>query len=425
MSRLEEAIAPTGSLAFLEALKTDLVVALRNVLRQRRRSLTGMLSVSFGVVALLLAGGFIEWVYWAMREGTIQSRLGHIQVNRAGYLDSGQSDPFGFLLPEAAPELHTIERLPGVVTVAPRLAFSGLISLGDSTLSFIGEGMMAEKEGGLGNYVLMLAGEPLDPSEPNGITLGEGLAANLGAKVGDTVVLLANTRSGGVNAVEVRVRGIFSTVTKAFDDVAIRIPLRLAQQLLRVSGAHTWVILLDDTARTEPTIALLAERVGGGKLEFVAWRELADFYTKTVSLFSKQVAVMKLIIALIIVLAILNTQTMSVLERTSEIGTSMALGVTKARLLRRFVLESFAIGLLGSAIGLIAGLALAALISTIGIPMPPPPGMARSFIGEIRVTRSLATDAVLLAAVTALLAGIYPAWKASRMVVVDALRHAR
>lgn len=425
MSGFKDFVVPARVLPLLAASKADLIIALRNVLRQRRRSLTGMLSVSFGVVALLLAGGFIEWVYWAMREGTIQSRLGHIQVNRAGYLDSGQADPFGFLLAEDAPELQTIERLPGVVTVAPRLAFSGLISLGDSTLSFIGEGMSAEKEGGLANHVITVAGEPLDASDPTGITIGEGLAANLGARTGDTVVLVANTRSGGINAVEVRVRGVFATVTKAFDDVAIRIPLRLAQQLLRVSGANTWVILLDDTARTQQTTTLLAERFGSGKLEFVPWQDLADFYTKTVSLFSKQVGVMKLIIALIIVLGILNTQTMSVLERTSEIGTSMALGVTKDRVLRRFVLESLAIGVLGSVLGLAAGLVLAKVISMVGIPMPPPPGMARSFTGEIRVTWDLALDAVVLAAVTALLAGIYPAWKASRMVIVDALRHAR
>ncbi len=82
------------------------------------------------------------------------------------------------------------------------------------------------------------------------------------------------------------------------------------------------------------------------------WYELADFYNKTVELFSKQVNVMKLIIALIIVLSISNTQTMTVLERTSEIGTSMALGVTRAQTLRRFLLESLVIGLVGGLVGL-------------------------------------------------------------------------
>jgi putative ABC transport system permease protein len=159
--------------------------------------------------------------------------------------------------------------------------------------------------------------------------------------------------------------------------------------------------------------------------DVVPWYDLADFYNKTVELFSKQVNVMKLIIALIIVLSISNTQTMSVLERTSEIGTSMALGVTRAQTLRRFLMEALVIGVVGGLIGLGLGMILAKLISIVGIPMPPPPGMARGLTGQIRVTWGLAGDALALALSTTLLAGIYPAWKASRMLIVDALRHGR
>jgi putative ABC transport system permease protein len=411
--------------ALLGSLKIDVVLAFRNVARQRRRSLIGVLSVAFGVVCLILAAGFIEWVFWAMREGVIQSRIGHIQVVRPGYLQSGRAEPFAFLLPDSAPQREAIERFPGVKTVAPRLLFSGLASFGDSTISFIAEGISPERERGLGRYVLILDGQDLSADDPKGITLGQGLAANLGAKIGDKLVLVANTQTGGINAVDVTVRGVFATATKAFDDAALRVPLPLAQELLRVSGSHMWVILLDDTDRTREIRSALAAQFGKDRLEFVPWYDLADFYNKTVGLFSKQVGVMRLIIALIIVLSILNTQMMSVLERTSEIGTSMALGVTRAQTLRRFLLESLAIGLIGGLLGLVVGILLALLISAIGIPMPPPPGMARSFIGEIRVTWPLAADAVALALVTTLLAGIYPAWKASRMEIVDALRHAR
>jgi putative ABC transport system permease protein len=116
---------------------------------------------------------------------------------------------------------------------------------------------------------------------------------------------------------------------------------------------------------------------------------------------------------------------MSVLERTSEIGTSMALGVTRRQTLRRFLMEGMAIGVIRGILGVVLGVLLAFLISAIGIPMPPPPGATKGFYGEIRVTWQLAVDAFSLALVTALAAGVYPAWKASRMTIVDALRHAR
>ena len=130
----------------------------------------------------------------------------------------------------------------------------------------------------------------------------------------------------------------------------------------------------------------LRARLADKGLQIVPWYQLADFYNKTVALFSKQVAVMKLIIAVIIILSISNTLTMSVLERTGEIGTSMALGIKRAQILAQFVGEGAIIGVIGGVVGVGLGLLLAFAISAFGIPMPPPPGMARSFVGEVRVT---------------------------------------
>src|SRR5262245_43231370 len=120
----------------VKALRVDVWLAFRNVLRQRRRTLVGVASVAFGIVALVLAAGFIEWIYWAMREDTIRGGLGHVQIVRKGFLESGQADPFAFLLPAQAAERQSLEQWPGVRTLSPRLGFSGLVSLGETTLSF-------------------------------------------------------------------------------------------------------------------------------------------------------------------------------------------------------------------------------------------------------------------------------------------------
>ncbi len=91
-------LARIGRLPVIEVLRVDLWLAFRNVLRQRRRSLVGIVSVAFGVVALLLAAGFIEWIYLGdARRARSGPGLGHIQVVRKGYLDSGQADPFAFV----------------------------------------------------------------------------------------------------------------------------------------------------------------------------------------------------------------------------------------------------------------------------------------------------------------------------------------
>lgn len=376
-------------------------------------------------MALMLASGFIEWVFVDFRESTIQSRLGHIQIVKSGYYDAGKSDPYAYLLPDAVPRLEAQDMAPRIKAVAPRLSFSGLISRQEATLSFIGDGVGPEEESAFGKGVQISAGKNLSADEPRAIIMGEGLARNLGVSVGDRVVLLVNTATGGTNAVEVTVRGLFSTVTKSYDDAALRLPIATARELLRTKGSHLWVVLLNDTADTDAVRASLRASLSREQFEVVPWYELADLYNKTVALFSKQIQAIRLIIALIILLSISNTMTMSVIERIGEIGTSMALGVRRAGILRLFLSEGILLGCFGGALGVLAGLAAAHAISAVGIPMPAPPGMAHGYTGQILVSWEIAIQSFVLAVGTTLIASVYPAWMASRKQIVDSLRFNR
>ena len=389
-------------------------------------------AVAFGVVAMVLASAFVEWVLWAMRETTIRSHVGHLQVAKAGYRELGTANPHAYLL-RPDPNLRSaLEQLPGALVVAPRVEFSGIVSLGDATLSFAGEGVDPEREVAMQRTlrlpragVNVVSGQDLAAGERNVALLGEGLAANLGAKVGNTVVLVANTASGGINAVEVKVTGIFSTISKAYDDSAIRVPVQTARALLRVEGDHRLLVVLDQTERAGPALLALRAKLEASKIEITPWYELTDFYNKTAELFAKQTAVVKVIIAVIIVLGISNTMMMSTLERTGEIGTSMALGVPRRRILGQFLTEGAVLGVLGGVIGVTLGALGATVISAIGIPMPPPPGQSWGYTGEMRLTASILGGAFTLAVLTTVVASVYPAWKASRLLIVDALRFNR
>jgi putative ABC transport system permease protein len=158
-------------------------------------------------------------------------------------------------------------------------------------------------------------------------------------------------------------------------------------------------------------------------LELTPWWELSDFYNKTVILFSRQLGVMRFIVGLIIVLSISNTMIMNVLERTWEIGTSMAIGVPRRSILVLFMAEGLLLGIMGGIAGLAIGALVGVAISAVGIPMPPPPGMRHGFVGGILMTSALASEAFALALGTTLAASVYPARKAARLPIVDALRH--
>lgn len=405
---------------------TDMKFALRNLIRQKHRSFMALGAVAFGITALVIASGFIQWIFLDFRETSIRSQLGHIQIVRPGYFDAGKADPYAYLLPDALSDFFARDFDDNQIqAIVPRLNFSGLISHEEATLSFIGEGVDPAEQQFFGDALQISSGGHLSADKPNQIIIGEGLARNLGVKVGNTVVLLVNTATGGINAVEATVGGLFTTVTKSYDDNALRLPIDTARELLRTQGVHRWIVLLNNTDQTDTILSKLRAILPADQFEIIPWYELADFYNKTIVLFTRQVQGIKIIIALIILLSISNTMSRSVMERTGEIGTAMALGIKKADILRQFLIEGALIGVIGGLIGLFVGMILAQIISSIGIPMPPPPGMARGYTGEILMTLPMAGEALLLAIFTTLVASVYPAWKASHMQIVDALRHNR
>lgn len=414
----------------MQTVCSNIVIAYRNLLRSKKRSSIILIAITFGITALIIASGFIQNIYQGLREGTILSHYGHLQITRPGFVESGKADPHRFLFSgDIARELSenfTSDSKGHILkAIVPRLSFSGLISHGEATLSFIGEGVSPSEAVHFGDALQISKGKHLRDEQPDQFIMGEGLARNLGVTVGDKVVLMVNTIGGGINAVEVMVGGLFNTVTQSYDENAIRIPLETAQQLLRTTGVHSWIVLLENTEYTDPVLETLQIILPDDQYEVVPWYALSDFYNKTVVLFGKQVLGIKLIIAIIILLSISNVMAISVMERTGEIGTAMAIGVKRFSIMGQFLSEGVLIGLIGGSSGLLMGWLLAAIISGIGIPMPPPPGMARGYTGEILVTLDMAVESLMLVTATTLIASVYPAWKASRMQIVDALRHNR
>jgi putative ABC transport system permease protein len=408
-------------------------LALRNLFRNRRRSMVSLLITGVGVISIILAGGFIEWVLYSMREVAIYSDTGHMQVVRAGYFRAGAAAPYDYLLADDDAALPQIEQLEDVKLVAPRLYLSGLVSKDEATISFIAHAVDPDKEAILAKEVNIGEGQNLAADNPHGIVVGKGLAANLGVKVGDTVVLLANTEGGGVNAIEATVSGIFWTMVKAFDDTAIRMTIEAGHELVRTTGSHAWLVLLHDTERSKQAVESVRTILDSGAAvagasadkEVFGWFDLADFYLKTEQLYSSQVRLVWLAIGMLILLTISNTMMMNVLERTREIGTVMALGRSRREVLKMFLHEGLVLGVVGAGGGVIIGCVLAVAISTVGIPMPPPPGSDIGFNAELRLTPALVIAAFLVGQIATTLAAILPARKASALRIVDALRHNR
>lgn len=416
-----------------------LLIAVRNVFRHRTRSLITLAAIAIGASSIIFVGGFFENMFFKMRESYIRGHTGHVQVYRAGFLEKGSSRPFDYLIENPREIVPLIRQIPGVSRVTQRLQFAGMISTGDNTVSCLVQGVEPLYEPSIrqsearnpredlaevGGAVIE-AGDPLDPERPYGVILGRGLATGLDGRVGDGLILVANTVSGAINALDVSVQGVFFTSAKAFDDHVVRIPLETAQQLLYTDAVQTLVILLERTEDTPLVTRRLQARFRerGLPLEVKTWEEINDFYTKTRELFDRMYVILKFVIALIVILSIYNTMTMAVMERTNEIGTMMALGTKRSGVLRLFIVEGAVLGVIGGLCGLLLGAAVTAIIGAIGITMPPAPGSTITWLSKPMVVPSVLVFAFGLSVVTAVVSAAYPAYRASRLEIAEALRH--
>ena len=217
-----------------------LKIALRNILRQRARTALTLAAIALGVASLVLSGGFVADILLQLREATIRSQLGHLQIYKRGQFESDGHRPFDFVIdnPEAIDRI--VDAAPGVVTRAERSSFSGLVSFGRGELPILGEGVEPAPEAKIGSAISMVAGRPLAAGDKFAIVVGEGLANALKLKIGDSVNLLLTTREGAMNTLDFRVVGVFRSLSKEYDARALRVPLPAAQELTAVTGVSRW-----------------------------------------------------------------------------------------------------------------------------------------------------------------------------------------
>lgn len=407
-------------------MRLFLALALRNVFRSRARTVVALLAVAAGCAALIVNGGVIYNIFRELREDAIRGRHGHLQLYRRGYSEHRNREPGRYLIPadEAARVVAMLRSTPHVARVTRRREFSGMISRGDRYVPFMGIGVEPEEDPEFSRHATIRAGAGLSPSDRYGVVAGLGLAEKFDGAPGALLTLTTNTDSGALNAIDATLRGVFEGGLKEYDDWTLKAPLGAVQELLLDDRVEQIVVLLDRTESVPAAQAAIERSVAsaGLDLEVRPWNELALFHNQVVSLFRRELDVIKLIISTIVVLGIANTIGMSIVERRRELATLRALGLRPAAIARLLLTEALVVGVLGGALGVALGLVVAIVVSAIGIPFPSPPGATRPFVGGVDVVPGIVLFSFVLSVTATLAAALLPVWKAVRRPIAASLR---
>lgn len=407
----------------------DAKFALLNLFRHKRRSFSTVIAIILGGVAIFLYGGFIDYSFWILKEQTVRTNIGHLQIYNKSYFETSNKsksiiEDYNGLKSDV---LNDSELSLYISTISGQLEFTGIASQYEnetsSYFSALGVEPLASLK--LGSFDRLISGSDLSRIKNDEITLGSGLAKTLNAHYSDWLDVLVVNTHGGQGALSLRVRGVFESGIKDYDDVALKMPLQTAQRMMDTNGVSKFVILLKDGTDLDIFRTKLERFIADKHLPLIvkSWKELSLFYQQVEGLLSGIYFFIKVIVALIVIFMISNSMTMNIVERTREITTLRAIGLRPGHITKLFLLEGIFIGAIGAIGSLIFGFVIAGIINLNGIAMPPSPGQTQGYTAFIKTDNvDLIWITFVLPVLTSSLASILPAIRASRLNIADAFK---
>ncbi|GAB3517162.1 ABC transporter permease [Photobacterium alginatilyticum] len=404
-----------------------------NLQRNARRSLLSVMIIAITVFAMTAAGGFGLYTYQSLQESTARD-VGHITLSVPGYFEKDEEMPLSNGLNHSQILIRALLKHDTVRAVQPRIYFTGLVSNGSKSAIFTGTGVNDREFSLKGPFLTMREGKTLsdvtssryDPAEPE-VMLGADLANNMNVGVGDWITLLATTSEGALNAYDFKVRGLYSTGVPELDKRQLYIHIQSAQELLLSDKVSTLSVFLNDTAQTDAMMPLIDSQlnlmVEGQGIELTPWQDRAFFYNNVKNLYDLIFGMMGLVMGLVVFVSLFNTMTMSVTERTREIGTLSALGSFRGEIIRGFLRESGLLAVIGAGTGALMSAALSLFLMLVEVNMPPPPGYSEGYPLQVNFSLELVLYATSGVLVICLVAAFFSARKGVNKPITEALSY--
>ena len=403
----------------------------RNLRRNRTRTLITASAIACSLALMCVSLGMGDAMYREMMRSAARTAGGDLLLHADGYWGSQDS---ALLLRRPAELLESLRAVPGVAEAIGRVHLTGLVSSprGNAGVRLVGTDPRREQAlQDLERFVV--EGAFLEPGPRSPIVLGRGVVADLGLELGDRVVVTASDPQGELTRALFRLRGVIETGSALVDDVAAYTTIDAARRALGLGEElHQIGIVLESDREPEAARAGLRAALGlaGAPLELLSWREAMPELVGFIEMDARFNYLFSAVLFVVVGFGIANTFLMMVLERIRELGLLAALGLTPGRIARLIFSETLMLGTIASAIGLAIGYAGHRWLATHGIDLAALSGAELEVSGvmlESAVLRSHIVAQRWIAALGAVfavvvLASIYPAWRATRVDPVEAMR---
>ncbi|MBF5008684.1 ABC transporter permease [Burkholderia pseudomultivorans] len=408
-------------------LPVFMLIALRNLLRNPRRTAIMVAGTAFGIVGFAFILSFFDGFFDQTIENSTRYLTGHLQLERPGFRDDYAPQ---LAMDRPAPLLDALRRTPGVAAAAPRVQAQALASTAAKSEGIMLIGIDPPAEAKV-TFIArtIVQGHALEPGADREIMIGRRLAAKLRVRLGEKIVVMTQAADGELGTAAYRVGGIYSTESASFDEAFAFVTLSAAQSLLDLgSRVSTINLRLDDRERVRSIMPALRARIGATGVALVPWQSLLPQLDDMIKLLRIVNGIVLSILLLVITSAVINTVFMAVTERTREFGVMLALGTSPGELARMVVYETVALLLLAAAAGYGIGAALVIFLGYTGIDMSgffsgysAIPGLTGIVYPRLMSATVLPPGIVLV--VAGVLVSLYPAAKAARLDPVEAIRH--
>jgi len=401
-------------------------LAWRNLWRQPRRTWLTIGAMVFSNTLLVFMISLQFGMYGLMIDNTLQVFTGHMQVQAPGYKDDQKMrQTIADIVPLAAKLREEFQSS----NVAARSWAFGLASSDERSFGIGIFGVEPDFEPQVSNIPgLVKEGRYLRENDDTEIVIGSVLARNLRVALGDEITILGSGRDGSFAAAVFNVVGIFESGVSDIDRNFAEIPLALFEDVFYMDGAGHQVVIsaatLDAAELLQPRVA--AALPAGSKLAVHSWDVLQPGLKQAIQADMSSAFFMYGVLVILVAFSVLNTQLMSVLERTHEFGIVLSLGLKAGRLGRLIMLETALMGVIGLVLGAIAGAIFTSWFTTNGLSIPGMEEMAANFNLPARiypqVTPWTMIAGPLVVFAFTLLAAAYPALRLHRLHPVEAMR---